>query len=176
MKRVTLEEAARRLGISKDAAYKRAQRGTLAKKRGADGRLYIYLDEKRSENTSTGAIQPGGTNKGNVASLTTLANVSAVLAAIGLGIYVLGMLSLLMPIRRFFYARLGCCVVRSGRSPQDGSCWAGCRLVGQVSVLLSARDYHLRECGLGRVEVRVLVQALGGARLVRQEVREMAPN
>jgi hypothetical protein len=125
MKWVSLEEAARQLGISKGAAYKRAQRGTLAKKKGADGRLYIYLDDKRSENTatdarkpsvpnvgepdtegsedtSTGAKKPGVPNEGNVVSLTTLANASAIFAAIGVGIYVLGMLSLLMPIRRVF--------------------------------------------------------------------------
>jgi hypothetical protein len=125
MKRVPLEEAARQLGISKGAAYKRAQRGTLAKKRGADGRLYIYLDDKRSKDpatdarkpsvpnagkldtegskdTNTGAKQPGVPNEGNVVSLTTLANASAIFAAIGVGIYVLGMLSLLIPIRRAF--------------------------------------------------------------------------
>ncbi len=42
--RVTIQEAARRLGISESAIRKRVQRGTLHHQKGGDGRVYVYLD------------------------------------------------------------------------------------------------------------------------------------
>ena len=42
--RVTVQEAARRLGIKDDAIRKRIQRGTLKHDKDADGRVYVYLD------------------------------------------------------------------------------------------------------------------------------------
>lgn len=42
--RVTVQEAARRLGIKDDAIRKRIQRGTLEHDKDADGRVYVYLD------------------------------------------------------------------------------------------------------------------------------------
>jgi predicted ArsR family transcriptional regulator len=42
--RVTVQEAARRLGIKDDAIRKRIQRGTLEHDKGEDGRVYVYLD------------------------------------------------------------------------------------------------------------------------------------
>jgi hypothetical protein len=42
--RVTVQEAARRLGITESAVRKRVQRGVMGHDKEADGRLYVYLD------------------------------------------------------------------------------------------------------------------------------------
>ena len=42
--RVTIQEAARRLGVSESAIRKRVQRGTLQHLKDRDGRVYVYLD------------------------------------------------------------------------------------------------------------------------------------
>jgi hypothetical protein len=47
--RVTVQEAARRLGITESAVRKRVQRGVLGHDKEADGRLYVYLDTQDTE-------------------------------------------------------------------------------------------------------------------------------
>jgi excisionase family DNA binding protein len=42
--RLTIQEAARRLGVSEGAVRKRVTRGTLEHEKEDDGRIYIYLD------------------------------------------------------------------------------------------------------------------------------------
>jgi hypothetical protein len=42
--RVTIREAAARLGVTEAAVRKRIQRGSLGKELGQDGRVYVYLD------------------------------------------------------------------------------------------------------------------------------------
>jgi hypothetical protein len=42
--RVTIREAAARLGVTEAAIRKRIQRGSLGKELGEDGRVYVYLD------------------------------------------------------------------------------------------------------------------------------------
>jgi excisionase family DNA binding protein len=42
--RVTVQEAARRLGVKDDAIRKRIQRGTMEHDKGQDGRVYVYLE------------------------------------------------------------------------------------------------------------------------------------
>jgi predicted ArsR family transcriptional regulator len=42
--RVTVQEAARRLGVKDDAIRKRIQRGSLEYDKGEDGRVYVYLE------------------------------------------------------------------------------------------------------------------------------------
>ncbi len=42
--RVTIREAAHRLGVTEAAIRKRIQRGSLHKELGSDGRVYVYLD------------------------------------------------------------------------------------------------------------------------------------
>jgi excisionase family DNA binding protein len=44
MERLSVSEAAKRLGISQEAVRKRMQRGTLPHTKGLDGRVYVYLD------------------------------------------------------------------------------------------------------------------------------------
>ncbi len=44
MLRVTIREAASRLGVTESAVRKRIQRGSLAREMGRDGRVYVYLD------------------------------------------------------------------------------------------------------------------------------------
>jgi hypothetical protein len=62
--RVTVQEAARRLGVKDDAIRKRIQRGTLEHDKGPDGRVYVYLEpssvvsrDKRSGNKVHDAAQ-----------------------------------------------------------------------------------------------------------------------
>jgi hypothetical protein len=45
--RVTIREAAARLGVTEAAVRKRIQRGSLRRERGRDGRVYVYLDMTR---------------------------------------------------------------------------------------------------------------------------------
>jgi hypothetical protein len=45
--RVTIREAAARLGVTEAAIRKRIQRGSLDKELGSDGRVYVYLDLSR---------------------------------------------------------------------------------------------------------------------------------
>jgi excisionase family DNA binding protein len=42
--RLTIQEAARRLGVSEGAVRKRVTRGTLEHHKDEDGRVYVYLD------------------------------------------------------------------------------------------------------------------------------------
>ena len=42
--RITVQEAARRLGVKDDAIRKRIQRGTLDHEKDPDGRVFVYLD------------------------------------------------------------------------------------------------------------------------------------
>src|SRR5215208_6040366 len=44
MDRVTVDEAAARLGVKEQAVRKRIQRGTIAHDKDEDGRVYVYLD------------------------------------------------------------------------------------------------------------------------------------
>jgi hypothetical protein len=46
--RVTIREAAARLGVTEAAIRKRLQRGSLDKELGSDGRVYVYLDLTRN--------------------------------------------------------------------------------------------------------------------------------
>jgi excisionase family DNA binding protein len=43
--RLTIQEAARRLGVSEGAVRKRVSRGTLKHHKDEDGRVYVYLDD-----------------------------------------------------------------------------------------------------------------------------------
>jgi hypothetical protein len=51
--RVTIQEAARRLGVKDDAIRKRVQRGTLEHDKDLDGRVYVYLDATRDASQDT---------------------------------------------------------------------------------------------------------------------------
>lgn len=42
--KMTVEEAARNLGIKEESVRKRVRRGTMRSKKGEDGRLYVYVD------------------------------------------------------------------------------------------------------------------------------------
>lgn len=51
--RVTIQEAARRLGVSEGAVRKRVTRGTLEHDKEPDGRVCVYLDVGVDPNSST---------------------------------------------------------------------------------------------------------------------------
>ena len=61
MNRVTVAEAAARLGVKEQAIRKRIQRGTLACDKDDDGRVYVYLD-----------MEDRATGTGGDASISTL--------------------------------------------------------------------------------------------------------
>ncbi len=45
MDRVSVAEAANRLGVSQDAVYKRIKRGTIPWEKGADDKTYVWIEE-----------------------------------------------------------------------------------------------------------------------------------
>jgi len=53
--RLTLRQAAERLGVSESAIRKRVERGTLRSDKGSDGRRYVYLDTGADNVADTGA-------------------------------------------------------------------------------------------------------------------------
>ena len=53
--RLTLRQAAARLGVSESAIRKRVERGTLHSDKGQDGRRYVYLDTGADTVSDTGA-------------------------------------------------------------------------------------------------------------------------
>lgn len=53
-RRVTVQEAARILGITPEAVRSRAQRGTLVKEKDRDGTVYIRLDDDRTRTNGDG--------------------------------------------------------------------------------------------------------------------------
>ena len=44
MDRLTVPEAAQRLGVTRDAVYKRVQRDQIAWDKDSEGRVYVYVD------------------------------------------------------------------------------------------------------------------------------------
>lgn len=59
--RITVQEAARRLGVKDDAIRKRIQRGTLEHDKAADGRVFVYLDATHDESSDTSQDSAGHT-------------------------------------------------------------------------------------------------------------------
>ena len=59
MYRVTVAEAAARLGVKEQAIRKRIQRGTLAHDKDDDGRVYVYLDPEDRATGGGNGIDPG---------------------------------------------------------------------------------------------------------------------
>jgi hypothetical protein len=51
--RVTIQEAAERLGVKETAIRKRIERGTLEKEKGEDGRVYVFVDASPTEERDT---------------------------------------------------------------------------------------------------------------------------
>jgi hypothetical protein len=57
--RVTIREAAARLGVTEAAVRKRIQRGSLGKELGEDGRVYVYLDLSQDTSHPESQIHSG---------------------------------------------------------------------------------------------------------------------
>jgi excisionase family DNA binding protein len=60
--RVTIQEAARRLGVKEDAVRKRIQRGSIRHEKAEDGRVYVWVDttqdtRQTSQDTTQDATQ-----------------------------------------------------------------------------------------------------------------------
>jgi hypothetical protein len=56
--RVTIREAAARLGVTEGAVRKRIQRGSLPKEQGEDGRVYVYLPVAYDSSREESRTQP----------------------------------------------------------------------------------------------------------------------
>ena len=68
--RVTIQEAARRLGVSEGAVRKRVTRGTLPHDKAPDGRVFVYLDAGGSRGVDAG--QDAGVDPHNSALISRL--------------------------------------------------------------------------------------------------------
>jgi hypothetical protein len=70
MDRVSVAEAARRLGVSQDAVYKRIKRGTIPYEKAEEDKTYVYLDESVDDGkTSTDTVEGPSTDSVLVAEL-----------------------------------------------------------------------------------------------------------
>lgn len=58
IERLTITEAAQRLGVSRDAVYKRVRRGSIASETGVDGLLYVYIEPSIDEPTEASSPPP----------------------------------------------------------------------------------------------------------------------
>jgi hypothetical protein len=56
MDRLTIPEAARRLGITDAAVRKRYERGTLKGEKGKDGRIYVFVDAGYTERPGEASV------------------------------------------------------------------------------------------------------------------------
>jgi len=68
--RLTIQEAAHRLGISEGAVRKRVARGTLKHEKEEDGRVYVYLDARGRRRVDVG--QDEGVDSNNTALISQL--------------------------------------------------------------------------------------------------------
>jgi hypothetical protein len=68
--RLTIQEAAHRLGISEGAVRKRVARGTLKHEKEEDGRVYVYLDARGRRRVDVG--QDEGVDPNNTALISQL--------------------------------------------------------------------------------------------------------
>jgi hypothetical protein len=70
MDRLSVAEAARRLGVSQDAIYKRIKRGTIPYEKAEEDKIYVYLDESvDAGETSTDTVEEASTDSVLVAEL-----------------------------------------------------------------------------------------------------------
>jgi len=68
--RLTIQEAARRLGISEGAVRKRVTRGTLQHEKEDDGRVYVFLDA--GDRWGVDDVQDEGVDPNNAALMSQL--------------------------------------------------------------------------------------------------------
>ena len=68
--RVTIQEAARRLGVSEGAVRKRVTRGTLPHDKEPGGRVFVYLDERTTRGVDVGLDE--GVDPHNTALISRL--------------------------------------------------------------------------------------------------------
>jgi excisionase family DNA binding protein len=101
MKKLTLDEAAKELGVKKESVYKRVQRGTLPSTKGRDGRVYVYMDDTKSIKGDANIATSDGGNQNEQRSWWDYAvEVSGLVVLFGALIYALGLVVLLIPIAR----------------------------------------------------------------------------
>lgn len=63
VERLTITEAAQRLGVSRDAVYKRVKRGSIASETGVDGLLYVYIEPSIDASVDASAQTSSGPNE-----------------------------------------------------------------------------------------------------------------
>src|SRR5215210_3477062 len=134
LERLSVSEAAEKLQISKDAVRKRMQRGTLRHDKTLDGHVYVYLGSGKEPDEDDNAKKVAYVGERRSPSLTALANTSAIFAALGIGIYVLGLISLLMPISRTFTHDLSAAWYAVAVLPKTVAAGQGASLLAQFLV------------------------------------------
>jgi hypothetical protein len=107
VQKLTLNQAAKELGIKKDSVYKRVKRGTLPFTKESDGQVYVYIDnekatDKASEEDEGTDIADGGPENKDRPWWDILAGVSGLVVVLGLMVYVLGLFTLWAPIVRTY--------------------------------------------------------------------------
>lgn len=103
MEPLTLDEASKALGITKAGVYKRVQRGTLPHTKGADGRVYVYLDAGQVVREEMGVGESKADNQSQPRPWWDYAvGASGMLAVLGAMVYVLGLLALWLPIAQSY--------------------------------------------------------------------------
>jgi hypothetical protein len=87
--RVTVEDAARLLGIQNASVRKRIKRGKLASEQDAQGRTFVFLEVDKLVHDGSDLRRSRPAAKPPKVSLADIGAISAVLAAFAAGIYAL---------------------------------------------------------------------------------------
>jgi hypothetical protein len=102
--RVTIEDAARLLGIQYASVRKRIQRGKLRHEQDAEGRIFVYvgLDEIVRDGSVATQGEQGAEQPESRTILERFGGVSAFVAGSAAGVYILGLVALWAPIARTY--------------------------------------------------------------------------
>src|SRR5829696_1669126 len=94
--KLTLDQAAEKLGIKRGSVYKRVQRGTLEHTKGPDGQVYVYLDADDEKSVISGA------QREREKLPLTFGELSAIIGVVAALTYALGVFTLWAPIARVY--------------------------------------------------------------------------
>jgi hypothetical protein len=126
--RLTVEDAARLLGIQNASVRKRIKRGTLASEEHAQGRTFVFLElDELVQDGSKSRSSP--TERPSMLSLENLGAISAAVAVLTAGVYVLGLVALWAPISRTYTHDFGTAWYAASQVPRTMVAWYGLKPV-----------------------------------------------
>jgi hypothetical protein len=103
MERLTVNEAAERLGVTTDAVRKRVPRCTLPSTKGPDGHVHVYMDTNAASGEGSGSEESStDSGFGDLAKSIDIPTLLTSFAAIATLVYILGIFSLWAPIWRTY--------------------------------------------------------------------------